>query len=370
VEDQQTQSSGESFSPQRTESVKAKTNWSEFGATLALIAVNVLVFVVMVIRGVSLVSPTAESVLAWGADYGPYTLGGQWWRLFTSMFLHFGIIHLFFNMLVLANIGMFMESLAGRVSYLILYVVAGIGGDAASLVWHPTTVSAGASGAIFGLYGGLLGFLVRHRNAIAPEALKSLRRGALTFVGYNIIFGLAPGIDMAAHLGGLLTGFVLGLFLIPGREQQSAPHYVQNMGAVVLGAALVVLPLRGLPKPDDFIGVISRLETSEDASLKLYNASLEKWKEHKLSDREFADLTDQQILPEWRKQRDAVRNLQHLPAGQQKLVASLLKYMNAREEAWALLLEGLREGDQAKLGRSLAKNREADQLVSAIGKEK
>jgi rhomboid protease GluP len=101
--------------------------------TVVLIALNVLVFVVMVLQGVSVVSPTADSVLKWGADYGPLTLRGQWWRMVVSTFLHFGIIHLLFNMFVLFNIGLFMESLAGRVAFLVLYLVCGLGGSAASL---------------------------------------------------------------------------------------------------------------------------------------------------------------------------------------------------------------------------------------------
>ena len=369
MEDQPTYNGGEPISPQvKDDTAKAKIDWSGAAATLTLIAINALVFLVMVTRGVSFLSPTAASVLAWGADYGPYTLGGQWWRMFASMFLHFGIIHLFFNMAVLANIGMFMESLSGRVSYLILYIVAGLGGDAASLVWHPTTVSAGASGAIFGLYGGLLGFLVRHRNVIAPEALKSLRKGALTFVGYNVIFGLAPGIDMAAHLGGLVTGFFLGLFLVvprvPGGPGEKSPRQIQDAIALAIGVALLVVPLRALPKPDDIIGELNRMEVTESISLKVYNDSLGKWKAHKLSDQQFADVLDKQLLPDWRAERDAVAKLQRLPADQRKLVESIVKYMTTREEGWTLLAEGLREDDRTKLDRSLRKDREADQLLS------
>src|SRR5262249_57740502 len=113
--------------------------------TVFLIALNVLVFLAMVLEGVSVISPTADSVLKWGADYGPLTLRGQWWRMVVSTFLHFGLIHLLFNMFVLFNIGLFMEDLAGRVPFVVLYLVCGLGGSAASLAWHPVIVSAGAS---------------------------------------------------------------------------------------------------------------------------------------------------------------------------------------------------------------------------------
>ena len=371
MEDQQTPNAAEPSSQTQADgTATTKIDWSGSGVTLTLIAINALIFLAMIIRGVPFFSPTAQDVLGWGADYGPYTLGSQWWRMFASMFLHFGIIHLAFNMLVLANIGIFMESLSGRVSYLVLYFVAGLGGNAASLFWHPTTVSAGASGAIFGLYGGLLGFLLRHRHAIPSETLKPLSKGALTFVGYNILFGLRPGVDMAAHVGGLLTGFVLGLFLVPAPSQQRTSRYSQNVVALAMGVAMVLWPLRAVPKPGDIIGEFGRMQATEDASLKLYNDSLEKWKAHQLSAGQFADTIDKQILPKWKAQRDAVANLQRLPPDQAKLTARVVQYMTAREEAWTLLMESLRENDPQKLTRSLAKTREADLLFSGSATRK
>ena len=120
-------------------------------ATLGVILVNVVAFILMALTGASFMDPSADSLTAWGANYGPLTLNGQSWRMFTSLFLHFGLIHLLMNMIVLANIGPFIESLSGSTAFATLYLVAGLGGSAASLAWHPWTVSAGASGAIFGL---------------------------------------------------------------------------------------------------------------------------------------------------------------------------------------------------------------------------
>jgi len=138
LEDQTINPRSEQFSPPLPEdAAEPQAKWGSSAVTLTLIAINTLIFLLMVAKGVPFLSPTADSVLAWGADYGPRTLNGQWWRMFASMFLHFGIIHLVFNMLVLANIGPFMESLSGRVSYLILYIVSGIGGGAASLRGTP-----------------------------------------------------------------------------------------------------------------------------------------------------------------------------------------------------------------------------------------
>jgi rhomboid protease GluP len=184
-------------------------------ATIVLIGVNVAVFVLMVASGVSAVNPTALDGVRWGADYGPLTTQGQWWRLFTSMFVHFGIVHLAMNMYVFYSVGQITEALFGRARLVILYVATGLAGALLSLWVHPQVVGAGASGAIFGVYGAFLGFLVARRHVIAPDAMKAMTRSATSFLGINLVYGLISGhIDMAAHIGGLLCGLVLGYALV------------------------------------------------------------------------------------------------------------------------------------------------------------
>src|SRR6266566_4669282 len=120
---------------------------------------SVLVFVIMVLRGVSAFSTTPQQAISFGADFGPLTLNGQWWRLVSSMFVHFGLIHLGLNMWCLWNLGRAAERLLGRFSYLLAYLVSGIFGSIASVFWHPLAAGAGASGAIFGLAGALVSFV-------------------------------------------------------------------------------------------------------------------------------------------------------------------------------------------------------------------
>ncbi len=290
--------------------------------------------------------------------------------MFTSLFVHFGILHLFFNMLVLFNIGPFIESLSGRASYLILYLISGIGGGVASLLWHPATVSAGASGAIFGLYGALLAFLLRHRKTIAPEALKSLRKGALLFVGYNFLFGLLPLIDMAAHMGGLIAGFLVALFLLQRTPEANSRFTWRGATAIALGLALTVGALRVLPAPGDLVGELHRLNNIEKNCHDLLADSSKKWQAHQISDQQYADIIGQQILPQWKTEREAIASLRHLPAEQAKLAASVLKYMDTRQESWLLLVEGMRTDDAAKIKQSFDKNREADQLAKQQSSEK
>ena len=192
---------------------------SASAVTYALIAINVLVFIAMVATGVSFTQPAPQDVLNWGGDYGPYTVGAhQWWRLLTSCFLHFGIIHIGFNMYVLYQIGPFIEKVFGRARYLVIYFFAGLGGSIVSVWVHPTAVGAGASGAIFGLYGAVFGFLLRNRRSLDPAVIKSIAQSAGIFVLYNVVYGsITRTTDLSAHFGGLITGFVVGSLLIRPR---------------------------------------------------------------------------------------------------------------------------------------------------------
>jgi len=208
--------------------------------TPALIAINLAIFVLMVLTGVSLTDPTLPQLIRWGADFGPLTTHGQWWRLLSAAFVHIGIIHVLMNMYVLWSSGRFTERLFGNASFLVLYLLAGLGGNVASVAWHPMTVAAGASGAVFGVYGGLLGFLLVQRKTIPKKTVTSLARGALVFIGYNVIFGLNPHIDMTAHVGGLICGFLAGCALArPIVPAAQAPGFARPLSVAVIGLAVI-----------------------------------------------------------------------------------------------------------------------------------
>lgn len=186
------------------------------GVTVLLVAANALVLALMVASGVAVMGPTGEEAVAWGANYGPLTLRGEWWRLITACFVHGGIIHLGFNMYVLWDLGRVTERVYGSLGFALLYLVAGIGGSFASVVLSPTTPSVGASGAVFGVAGAFFAFLLRNRRRIDPHISAHLRRSLVTFVLINLALGFTvPGIDQAAHVGGLVTGFLGGLLASP-----------------------------------------------------------------------------------------------------------------------------------------------------------
>lgn len=174
----------------------------------------VTIFVMMVLLTQSVMWFDARTLAQYGANYGPATLAGEPWRLFTAMFLHAGLVHIFFNMVVLANIGMLLEPLIGKWLFIGVYVATGILASLASTLLNYGAVSVGASGAIFGLYGVFLGLLLG--KFFTPEASKQMLRGTLAFIAINIVIGFLIGpIDNAAHLGGAISGVVLGIILIP-----------------------------------------------------------------------------------------------------------------------------------------------------------
>jgi membrane associated rhomboid family serine protease len=174
----------------------------------------------MVFSGLGFISFKPVDLLAWGANFKPVTTNGAWWRLLTSTFLHDGLMHLLANMVGLLFVGIFLEPLLGKTKYAIVYLTTGILASVASLYFHKPTVSIGASGAIFGLYGVFLALLLT--KVFPKDFSKAFLTSTLIFIGYNLLMGFAgAGIDNAAHIGGLASGFIIGLILYPQLKQQA-----------------------------------------------------------------------------------------------------------------------------------------------------
>ncbi len=184
-----------------------------FYITPVLIILNIAVFILMILNGVDFLEPTTDDLLQWGANFRPSTLNGEWWRLITCAFLHIGVLHLLLNMYALLYIGILLEPLLGSLKFGSAYFITGLFASLTSLVWHDLTVSAGASGAVFGMYGVFLAMLTT--NLIEKEARKQLLTSIGIFVGYNLLYGLKGGIDNAAHLGGLISGLIIGYAFYP-----------------------------------------------------------------------------------------------------------------------------------------------------------
>ncbi len=182
--------------------------------TPVLVGLNVLIFILMAIAGAGIITAHPEVTIRWGSNFGPRTLTGQWWRLLTSTFIHFGLLHLIINMVALAQVGPIVERLYGSWRFLALYIFAGLFGETVSLLWHPTANGAGASGAIFGVIGGMLSFVLHPRNEVPKTVMQSIRGRTIPIVLVNLALGmLILQIDNAAHVGGLFGGALIGILL-------------------------------------------------------------------------------------------------------------------------------------------------------------
>lgn len=188
-----------------------------------LMLVNVLVYVAMVLAGLGFASFDSDDLLRWGANYRPALHGVGYLRLITSQFVHGGMLHLMNNLYGLFLAGIFLLPITGSAGLIVSYLMAGLVGSIASAYIHPATVSVGASGAIFGLFGILLVHLLLGDKKLAAVR-GALLPGAAVFVVLNLLIGLAsPGIDNAAHIGGLVSGVSLGFVFylrrgLPARE--------------------------------------------------------------------------------------------------------------------------------------------------------
>ena len=196
--------------------------------TIGLIALCSRMFVAMTLSGVSPISPRVIDLLRWGANAGLITIRfGQYWRLVTYAFIHVGLLHLLFNMWCLWRLGSLAELIYGRGRYIAIYLACAVVSGIFSLAWRGISwaPSAGASGAIFGVAGALLATFYLRKLPLPPDAIKPILRNLLTFAIINLGIGsVVPGIDNAAHVGGMICGMLIGALMPRRRRRSDAPQ--------------------------------------------------------------------------------------------------------------------------------------------------
>jgi len=200
--------------------------WRRTPATALLLAAIAAGFLLEIRAGGS---TDPQALMALGANQAARVWNGEWWRLVASMFLHDGLLHIAFNGWALYQLGSLFELWLGSPRLLLTYFAAGISGSLASVLWNtygggdPLRPSVGASGAIFGLLGALIAFLLRRRSRLTPLA-KSLLTQLLFWAGVNVVMGVSVRlIDNAAHMGGLAAGLLLGLAFRDETERAPRP---------------------------------------------------------------------------------------------------------------------------------------------------
>nr|WP_315206884.1 rhomboid family intramembrane serine protease [uncultured Flavobacterium sp.] len=183
----------------------------DYFITPILININILIFLLMSFSGVNIFVPKTQDIIDWGGNFGPLTIENNWWRLISACFVHIGIFHLLMNCYALAYVGLLLESYLKKRDFLLTYLFCGLIASLASLYYNTDIVSAGASGAIFGMYGILLVSILF--NTIDKKANSSLLLTIGTLIVLNIANSFKEGIDGAAHIGGLVSGIAFGSIL-------------------------------------------------------------------------------------------------------------------------------------------------------------
>lgn len=342
--------------------------------TVALVLLNLVVFVATVSDGAGLLSSTGTTEIRWGSNFGPFTSDGEWWRLLTSTFIHFGIAHLFFNVWFLTATGPLVERLYGSVTFLFLYCICGVASSLAGLAWHPSLNSGGASGSIFALYGALLAVLIRPDSSIPRSVVRPLRNSALAFTIYALAAGfLLPGVDIAAHFGGLGAGFILGAVFARRLAISDTP--ATRTSTVFAGAAAsaallyvgILLALRAASSMQGdglFWRTQHWVERNEIAALAQWRRISEQARKKELNDAQFAGLVERQVLSIW---QESEQRLQAVQLDDNSPSSHTLEYLRAfvasRKAAYQLIVKGVREHDPEVSARGTTELARGDQMA-------
>ena len=213
---------------------------SSITLTHVIFGANIAVFIAMALASGPSLDFAGQVMVHFGANYGPYTLSGQWWRLVTYMFLHGGLMHIGFNMWCLWDLGQLCESLYGRWTYAGIYLITGVAGGLASVGWNPMVLSVGASGAIFGLAGALIASFYLGEFSLSGISIQGTLRSLVIFAVFNLFLGgFFGGIDNACHIGGLVSGLILGALIAVVAPQLDTP--VRRVSVLVIVALAVAV---------------------------------------------------------------------------------------------------------------------------------
>jgi rhomboid protease GluP len=308
----------------------------------------------------------SQALVQWGSNFGPRTLEGEPWRLASSMFLHGGAVHLAVNMFTLWDLGRVCEHLFGRVRFPVLYVLSGLAGSLASVYWNPMVNSVGASGAICGVLGAMLVFMLDARNRVPVAVLKSHATGIGIFLIYSIVMGISDApIDHAAHAGGLAAGALCAWILSPWHRPAIAAA-----GSVAMVAAIAgLLALAPGAAPEQVASRRAALSFETDTQ----------W----FSKRETELLaTAQKLMPQWGKTdtKSGMRDLAaqwdevharftayqfDASAKQARLHQLLVQYVDLRRRAYRALADLPPEAARAEFEKI---SREMKETIDAINR--
>jgi membrane associated rhomboid family serine protease len=341
-----------------------KLSRSNLYVTYGIIAINVVVFILMAINGAGIFDANAMVHIDWGSNYSTLTLSGDWWRLITCVFIHFGIIHLVMNVYALYMAGVYLEPMLGKAKYVTAYLATGVFASLASLWWHSEGVnSAGASGAIFGLYGVFLALLFT--NLIPKQTRSSLLQSIGVFVVFNLIYGTTAGVDNAAHIGGLVSGLVIGFVFYPLLKKEDK-GVKSNFALLAIIAGAVLSAWMYLDSPGNKIGEERReaeINYLKDAKFPDGEKFYEKYKEYVQCDekivkmfndgideyKDWLTVNEENIKLEFDKATSVVAAMKsyNVSESAKKAINLLEQLLDARKEQVSIIKQLVQENNTA-----------------------
>jgi rhomboid protease GluP len=341
-------------------------------ATQLLIAINLIVFIAMLGGGAEIWHSSNSVQLDWGANFGPAVQDGEWWRLGSALFLHFGVIHLTLNLIALWDSGQLVERMYGHARFTGIYFSSGLAGNLLSLATNEgSPVSGGASGAIFGVYGALLIFLWRERTNLHPHEFRWLFWGAAGFAVITIALGLSvTGIDNAAHIGGFMTGIISGIVLTKPDGVMAVSLRARLFAGGIFTLSVVIL-IGQIPEPTYRWSeeVLVRKEIGEflrdDAAISdEWQSILYEGKQGDVSFAQLAGRIDMSVGDRYEESFEQLSHLPHNPALPSAVTVEILRhYAERRRDASRALAESLRAGKQTQIMDALEMERESRQFI-------
>jgi membrane associated rhomboid family serine protease len=334
--------------------LRARTRFAP--VTPLLVVINMIMFMIVLVASYW---EGRDVLVAWGASVGPRTANGEWWRLLTSLFVHASTLHLLACLIGFAPLAFVLERFVGSVTLAAVYVISGVFAGLMAVSAYPMAVSAGASGAICGLYG--LAFatatwgLVRQPRLTVPwGVVKWLACAGLIFLAYNIPSGVvAAGAELTGFIVGLSCGLVLargvGTGLIPVRRSAAV------VAATFALALAVTVPLRGLTdiRPD-----IDRMRATDEQTAAAFRAAATRLALGRTTEKALIDLIERDIIPALEHEQPHLLSTRIVPDDQKAIMAAAGEYVRLRIESWRLRAAAFRKG-------SLAMLRQADQKEGA-----
>ena len=341
---------------------------NKYPITIILLIINLAIFGIMGYKGVDLNNPSAKQLIFWGAVTKLLVLDGEWWRLLSYSFLHLGFMHIIFNSYMLVSIGKDLERVLGSMKFITVYLLSAIGASIASIYWHNNTASVGASGAIFGLSGAFL--ILLKTNLIDEKVRKVTFRSIVIFVIISLLYGLTDGIDNAAHVGGLVSGFLIGYLYYPSlikpNHQWLKGFTIVFVSALFLASSyFVVINF----KSDENIwfkqfGVIAQLDTeASDATDSLYVLE-------NTNNKELLDNLQNVGIVNWNECIKILNELESLKLSNEAFDINklLLTYSNLKIQSCELMIKAINEDTDAYISEIEIINTKIQGVVDKMNK--